>query len=166
MPPICFYGNYNRYKGQDKHYLVEQILSYKTPFLSVVITISYAFSPAMNKNLQTVLEKICKLVWKMACFCVALATSEKHHPQPHCAHIRCLVSLNTQQASMNVSAILSMEELNSTSLLLIHFMSDAILSDCSSAAICHTATKCNEILLGCLNLHCNTITACLCHGPA
>ena len=103
MPPICFYGNYNRYKGQDKHYLVEQILSYKTPFLSVVITISYAFSPAMNKNLQTVLEKICKLVWKMACFCVALATSEKHHPQPHCAHIRCLVSLNTQQASMNVS---------------------------------------------------------------
>jgi len=34
------------------------------------------------------------------------------------------------------------------------FMSDTILSDCSSAAICHTATKCNGILVERFNLYC------------
>ena len=36
----------------------------------------------------------------------------------------------------------------------MHFMSDAILSDCLSAAICHTATTCNGMLVGMFNLYC------------
>ena len=35
-------------------------------------------------------------------------------------------------------------------------MSDAILSDCPSAAICHTATECNGILVGRFKLCCRT----------
>ena len=34
------------------------------------------------------------------------------------------------------------------------FMSDIVLSDCPSAAICHMEAKCNRILLGKLNLYC------------
>ena len=35
-------------------------------------------------------------------------------------------------------------------------MSDVIVSDCSSVAICHMATECNGILAGWLNLYCHT----------
>ena len=35
-------------------------------------------------------------------FHVAVATAETRHPRPYCANIHCLVSLNVQQASMNV----------------------------------------------------------------
>jgi hypothetical protein len=35
-------------------------------------------------------------------FHVAVATAETGYPPPHCANIHCLVSVNVQQASMNV----------------------------------------------------------------
>ena len=41
------------------------------------------------------------------------------------------------------------------------FMSDAIVTDCPSAAICHTATKCNRTLLGGFNLYCHITNICL-----
>ena len=34
--------------------------------------------------------------------------------------------------------------------------SDAILSDCPSAVICHTATECNGILGGRFSFYCHT----------
>ena len=36
-------------------------------------------------------------------------------------------------------------------------MSDAILSDCPSAAICHMEATCNEILEGRVSVHCHAI---------
>jgi len=71
-------------------------------------------------------------------FHITVASAETHHPPPHCAHIHCLVFTNVQQAPMNASGC--------------HFfihtsMSDVILSDCPAAAIYHTATKCNVILV-------------------
>jgi len=36
-------------------------------------------------------------------------------------------------------------------------MSDAILSDCLSASFCHTATKCNGILVERFSLYCHAI---------
>ena len=41
------------------HYFIEQILSYKTLFFNVIITLSYVFLPTMNKILYAVLVKIC-----------------------------------------------------------------------------------------------------------
>ena len=38
---------------------IEKILSYKTLFLDIVATIGYALSPAVSKNLQAALVKIC-----------------------------------------------------------------------------------------------------------
>ena len=36
-------------------------------------------------------------------FQVTVLTAEMLHPQPHCAYIHCLVSINVQQASINVN---------------------------------------------------------------
>ena len=88
-------------------------------------------------------------------FHVAVATAETCHPPPHCVNIHCLVSINVQQASLNVIGcnFFHMEEFSYTPLLHTHF--HVILSDCPSAVICHTATKCNGILAGRFNLYCH-----------
>jgi len=56
-------------------------------------------------------------------FHVIVATAEMRHPLPHYANIHCLVSVNVQQASMNVIGcnFLRMEEFNYTPLLHTHF---------------------------------------------
>ena len=64
---------------------------------------------------------------------VAVTTAETHHPWPHCAHINCLVSINVQKESMNVSKcyFFHMEEFNSTPLLHTHFHVKCHLLDAS-----------------------------------
>ena len=56
-------------------------------------------------------------------FHVAVFTAETRHPLSHCANIQCLVSVNVQQASMNVNGcnFFCMEEFNYTPLLHMHF---------------------------------------------
>ena len=90
-------------------------------------------------------------------FHVAVATAETCHPPSHCANIHCLVSVNVQQASMNVIGCNFSAWRNSITHLcfICTSMSDAILSDCPSAVICHTATKFNGILAGRFNLCCH-----------
>jgi len=44
---------------RTKYYLIQQILSYKTLYFTIVTTISYAFSPVTNKSLHATLIKIC-----------------------------------------------------------------------------------------------------------
>ena len=50
-------------------------------------------------------------------------------------------------------------------MLIYTSMSDASLSECPSTAICHTATTCNQILVGRSNLHCHTTICLRCHQP-
>ena len=56
-------------------------------------------------------------------FHVAVATAETRHPPPHCANIHYLVSVNVQQASVNVIGcnFFRMEEFNYTPLFHTHF---------------------------------------------
>jgi len=56
-------------------------------------------------------------------FHITVTTAEMHHPLPHYAHIHCLVSINVQQASVDVSECHSfhMEEFSDTPLLHMHF---------------------------------------------
>ena len=88
---------------------------------------------------------------------VMVTTTEMHHPPPHCAHIHCLISIKVQRALTNASECHFSALRNSvTQLCILHtFVSDAILSVCPSAAICHTATKCNGILVGRFSLYCH-----------
>lgn len=80
------------------------------------------------------------------------ATAETNHPPHHCAHSHCLVPINTQQALLNVS-FSHMKKYNSVPPLLhMHFMSDCILSVYTSAVICLTDMKWNEILAGRFNI--------------
>lgn len=44
---------------EPQHYLIEQILSYIKWSFSAVTTISYSFSPMMNKSLHATLAKTC-----------------------------------------------------------------------------------------------------------
>jgi len=73
-------------------YLNEQFLSYKTLFLSIVTTISYAFSPLMDKNLHATLVKICTDVWNKAYLLCAVATAETQQTVPLCANFHSLHS--------------------------------------------------------------------------
>ena len=56
-------------------------------------------------------------------FHITVATAETHHPLPHSTHIPCQVSINIQQAVMNVSEcdFFCMEEFSDTPLLHIYF---------------------------------------------
>ena len=77
-------------------------------------------------------------------------TAETHHPLPHCAHIHCSVSITFIKCWwMSMGAIFSIWRNSVTHLSFIHAsMSDAIVSDCPSAAISHMATTWNGILGG------------------
>jgi len=81
---------------------------------------------------------------------VAVTTATTHHPLPHCAHIHCLVSIDILQVLMNVSGCLFFPAWRNSMTYLFFTctsMSDTILSDCPSAAICHTATRCHRIFV-------------------
>ena len=83
------------------HNLIEQILNYKALLFHTVTSVSYAFLSAMN-CLCAVLLKICtggddSLFHS----CYNYITAEMH--PLHCTHNPRLISINVQQASMNVS---------------------------------------------------------------
>ena len=74
----------------------------------------------------------------------------------YCAHIHCLVSRNILQAWMNVSGyIFSVWRL----CFICTSMLDAVLSDCSSAAIYCMETEWNRMLVGRFSLYCQTPTS-------
>jgi len=102
--------------------LIEQRLSYKTPFFNIVITISYAFLPQMNKKMHVVLMKIFMSSQNMSWFHIAVVPTKMHHPPPHCASIHYLVSINIQQVWLNVIGchVSCMEEFNDIPLFHIH----------------------------------------------
>jgi hypothetical protein len=72
------------------------------------------------------------------------------HPQPHCAHTHCLFFVNVQQASIDVmwcNFFCFAWRTSVTHLCFVRIsMPDAILPDCSSAAICRTATELTNYL--------------------
>ena len=99
MSPMHFSGNYNRYK---MHNNTEHLLGYKTLVFNIV-TIVNACLPEMNKILHAALVKTCISGENSFPRCCDGITAETHHPPPHCANIRQLVSINVKQALLNVS---------------------------------------------------------------
>ena len=128
MPPIYFHGNYNRY-SEHNNTIWQRILSYKTVLFNTGTTVSYAFLPAMNRNLHVALIKIC--------------TSRGDSAAKNCSGC----------------SFFYLEEFNSTLLLHILPCQTAFLSDCPSAAVCHMATKWNGILAERFNLYCHLPTS-------
>jgi len=57
MTPIYFHKNYNRNKEHNNS-LIEQTINYKMVLFNTVTTISYAFSPVMNKSLHAAVMKV------------------------------------------------------------------------------------------------------------
>ena len=128
---------------------------------NTVTTISYAFSPAVNKSLHAVLITIstsggdhchCHHCWNGP-----LTASLYSHP---------LFGLHKCWASIDkcewMQFFFSVWRNLMTHLCFIHTsMSDAILSDCPSAVISHTVTQCKRTLAGRFNLCCHTTNICL-----
>ena len=127
--------------------MVDQTLSYKTLVFNTVTAINCAFSPA-NKSLHTALIKVCVAIWNMACISHCCYCCWNTPPAASlCSHP--LFDLHKRSASINRCQWGHFFRMEHT------FMSDAILSDCPSAAIYHTATACNGILVGRFNLYCH-----------
>ena len=96
-----------------------QILSYKTLFFNTVITISCAFSPAMNKSLHVMLIKIPN----MACLSHCCYHCWNTPLLPHCSHP--LFSVYKRSASVSghqwVQFFFCTEGFNNTPSLHLHF---------------------------------------------
>ena len=81
-----------------------------------------------------------------------------------CSHP--LFCLHKCSASVNECHFFCKEKFHSAPLLHTHFHVRCLLPDYPSAAICHMATNCNEILVVRLNLYCHITNTRLCHhGP-
>ena len=72
-----------------------------------------------TKSMHATLVKMHQWRW----LTVTVTTAGTHHSQPHCTHIRCLVTVNIQETLMNVCGCLFfyMEEFSRTSLPHMHF---------------------------------------------
>ena len=124
----------------------------KPLFFNIVTTISYAFLPVMNTSLHATLVKICMSFWNAFTLLSPLMEHITHH-------LAVLISavwspeMFSKHQWISVGTIFSSWR-NSVTLFCFIYpsMSHAVLSDCPSAAICHMATKCNGILVGCFSL--------------
>ena len=153
-PHVCRLFSYllpwklQKIKWAQQFCLIEQIHSYKTIFFDIFTTISYVFASAMNKCLHAVLVKTCTSkgdpllpVLKCTTYCLTVLTSTVWSPEMFSKH---------QWMSVGAVFLLfvclfvcfSVWRNSNPHLCFIRAsMSDAILSDCPSAAICHTATE-------------------------
>ena len=121
--------------------MIEQILSYKALFFNIATIVSCTFSPAMSWSLLAVLVEICTCRGDLLSLSPLLKSTI--HPPPHCAHVHWVVSINVQQTLMNVSSCHFFPTWRNSLPPLYSIctsMSDTLLSDCPSAAICHIAT--------------------------
>ena len=77
----------------------------------------------MSRRVHAVLVKICMAIQMWPVFHVMVTIAEMRHPLHLSAHIHYLVSINVQQALMNVSKcqFSLMEEFSETHLLHTHF---------------------------------------------
>ena len=130
--------------------MIYQFLSYKTALFNIVTTTSYAFSAAMNKNLHAVLIKVCasrgeplSLLPLLNHTTHSLAMLTYTGWSPFTSPFQYIPWVNECHWVLHVGVLCTS-------------MSDTIWSDCPSAAVCHTATTINGILVGKFNLYCHT----------
>ena len=134
------------------------------PFFKVVTTISHAFSSAISKRLCIVLIKTCTSGGDPLSLSPFLKCA---HPTLCAEHTLCsqlLFDLHKCSASINECQWVPVFCTQKNSVAHLYSIctstSDAVVSDCPSAAIYHTATTCNRVLVGRYNLSCHT-TICL-----
>jgi len=120
-------------------------------FFKIITMISCAFSSVMNKNLCAAFAKICtsradplSLLPLLKCTTHLLTVLTATVLSPNVSECQWVPFFFTwRNSGTHLSFILTS-------------MSDTIFSDCPSAAICCTATKCNGILVRRFNLCCYT----------
>ena len=147
MPAIYFHGSYNSYGEHSNS------AWYKTLFFNRVTTISYTLSTTMNKSLHAMLIKICNQ-WRWPLLLLPLLKHTIHH----LSVLTFTVGLYKCSASIDECQWVPLFLHEVIQWSIFASMSDTLLSDCPSAAICHTATKCNGILERRFHLYCHIIS--------
>jgi len=164
MTPIYFHGNYNRYNGQS-NYLIERIPSCKTLFFNTITTISYVFSPVMNKSLNAMLVTICTSRGDPR-FLSPLLKRTTHHQTVPTSTVWSLSILSESQWMSRRATFSAWRNSVPPLCFIPTSMSDTTVSDCPSAAICHTATTRNGMLVGRFDFYFHTTNICLWYcGP-
>jgi len=120
----------------------------QTPFFSIVTTISYAFSPVMNKDLHAMLIKICTTGGDPLSLS-SLMKQIMHYPSPHCSHIHSWVSI---KVSVNVNSVWR------------SLMADiAAYTLACQRPFCQTAPLCCIWIAAFYRLHNHLFFGCWCH---
>jgi len=146
------------------HHLIEQILSSKAPFFSVVTTISNAFSPAMNKTCMLSLYVSAPVGVTLCQPCWNTASTISLCSHPLFGLCKCSASIDECQW---MPFFFCTEKFSDALLFHTHFCVRIILLNCPSAAACHVPIEWNGIWLRRFNLYCHSTTIWLwCSGPA
>ena len=109
------------WKLQDKNSTITQFLSYKTLLFQHSHHHWLCIFIRMNRKEPACCA--CNSLHQQKWPTVSVATAGMQRPLPQCAHIHCLVSINEQQISANVSKchFFHMEEFSDATLLHLHF---------------------------------------------
>ena len=142
MPLIYFHANCNSYKEHNNN-IWESKFSAKKDYFLTVTTIIYTFLSSVSKTLHAVFIKTVLPLLKWITHCLILLTSCVWFPLIFCKY---------QWMSMGVI----WRNLVPQICFICTSMSYTILSNCPSAAICHTETKCSGILVRRFNPYCHT----------
>ena len=111
MSRVYFHGNCNRYN------------SIITPFHTENCQLQSTICQDPHHYLLCIFARLIKNCTSGGDPLLLVTTAKTYHPPPHGVHIHCLVSINIQQGSVNVSVccFFLMDEFNSTALLQAHF---------------------------------------------
>jgi len=142
-------------------YVIISLVQYTYTCLPYMLPLPIAFSPVMNKSLYAVLI--------VTCTSGSVLLSLLKHTASTASLCLCPV-FGDHKHSADVDECQwwnSVCRNSMTDLCFIYaFVSDIVLSDCPSAAICLIATKCNGIFAGSLSLYYHTTNICLWCGKA
>ena len=154
---VC--GKYNSSKSTST--LFDRANShYERQFFIRVTTISYVFLPVMNKSLHATLVIPCTSGADPLLPSPQLKRTA-HHLTVLTSTVR-TPSMFSKHQWMSVDTFFSAWRNPVTHLCFIYTsISGTILSDCPSAAVCHTATTRNKILVGRFSLYHHSTTICL-----
>ena len=147
MPPISFHGNYNSYKDHSNTVWSSEFMATEHYFSAYLSPLADLYEWAGHDTPHFVMWQLCMAIQITACL-----SHHCHHcwNTPPTASLRSHPLFGLHKHSAHIMGAVFSTWRNSIPHLCFLRTS---MSACPSAAICHTATKCNGILVGRFSLY-------------